>query len=148
MEPWAQDAAFGGNGAEITLNGIAFDGGSNLYTVKYNTGELFRIAIEADGSAGAVTPIAVDPPLVWADGLKALDDAALLVVENDAGRVSLVDLSGDQGAKTVLANELAEPTTAAVLGDSAWVVEGQLSFWFGYPGEPELPFRVKRVFLE
>lgn len=148
MEPWAQDAAFGGSGAEITLNGIAFDGGTNLYTVKYNTGELFRIAIEADGSAGAVTPIAVDPPLVWADGLKALDDATLLVVENDAGRVSLVDLSGDQGAKTVLANELAEPTTAAVLGDSAWVVEGQLSIWFGAPGEPELPFRVQRVFLE
>jgi len=27
-------------------------------------------------------------------------------------------------------------------------VEGQLSFYFGYPGEPTLPFRVRRVHLD
>jgi sugar lactone lactonase YvrE len=148
IAPWIQDDVFGGNPDEITLNGIAFDGESSIYTAKYNTGELFRIAIEADGSAGAITPIAVDPPLAWADGLKVLDADTLLVVENDAGRVSMVTLNGDQGTRTVLANKLAEPTTSAVRGDSAWVVEGQLSYYFGFPGEPTLPFRVKRVFLE
>jgi len=148
VEPWIQDDVFGGNAGEITLNGIAFDGGSSLYTVKYNTGELFRIDIEADGTAGAITPIAVDPPLAWADGLKVLDADTLLVVENDVGRVSRVDLSGAEGTRTVLANQLAEPTTAAIHGDSAWVVEGQLSFYFGFPGEPTLPFRVRRVYLD
>jgi sugar lactone lactonase YvrE len=145
---WLTDEVFGGDPGVFTLNGIAFDGGSSLYTVKYNTGELFRIAINADGTAGAVTPIAVTPPIAWGDGLKALSADRLLVVENDAGRLSVVDLSGDAGAKTVLADDLAEPTTAAVYKESAWVVEGQLSFYFGVPGEPSLPFRVRRVALE
>jgi sugar lactone lactonase YvrE len=145
--PWIQDDAFGGNPGEFSLNGIAFDGASNLYTVKYNTGELFRIAIEADGTAGAITPIAVNPPLAFADGLKVLDADTLLVVENDVGKLSRVKLSGAQGTKTVIADQLAEPTTAAIYGHSAWVVEGQLSFYFGFPGEPTLPFRVKRVGL-
>lgn len=148
IEPWLEDALFGGNPGEITLNGIAFDGQSSLYTVKYTTGELFRIAIEADGSPGAITPITVEPPLVWTDGLKALDASTLLVVENDAGNVSRVELSGAKGKKTILANHLAEPTTSAIHGGSAWVVEGQLSYYFGVPGNPTLPFRVKRVFLD
>jgi hypothetical protein len=148
MSPWITDPAFGGAPGEITLNGITYDGQSSIYTVKYSTGELFRIPIEAGGGPGAVTPIVVTPPIVWADGLKALDASTLLVIENDAGRASVVTLSGAEGAKTVLANKLAEPTTAAVHGDSAWVVEGQLSFYFGFPGEPTLPFGVRRVFLD
>jgi outer membrane protein assembly factor BamB len=148
VAPWREDGAFAGDPGEITLNGIAFDGASNLYTVKYNTGELFRIEIAPDGSAGAVTPIAVDPPLAWADGLKVLDAGTLLVVENDAGRVSRVVLSGASGVKEVVASKLAEPTTAAIHGDSAWVVEGQLSYLFGVPGEPALPFGVERIYLQ
>jgi sugar lactone lactonase YvrE len=144
---WATDDAFGGAPDEVTLNGIAFDGGSNLYTVKYNTGELFRVAMNADGTAGAITPIVVTPPIEWADGLKALSEDALLVVENDVGKLSIVKLSGDTGTKTVLADDLAEPTTAAVYKESAWVVEGQLSFYFGVPGAPTLPFRVRRIEL-
>jgi len=146
--PWLQHDLFGGAEGEFTLNGIAFDGGSNLYTVEYTSGELYRIALEADGTPGAITPIAVQPPLAWADGLKVLDEDTLLVVENDLGQVSRVDLSGAEGVKTVIAEGLAEPTTAAIRGDSAWVVEGQLSFYFGYPGEPTLPFRVRRVHLD
>ena len=90
----------------------------------------------------------VDPPLVWTDGLKALDATTLVVVENDAGNVSKVTLSGTNGTKTILANKLAEPTTSAIHGGSAWVVEGQLSYYFGVPGAPTLPFHVTRVFLE
>ena len=43
---------------------------------------------------------------------------------------------------------LAEPTTAAIHDSNAWVVEGQLSYDFGVPGNPTLPFRVKRGFLD
>jgi hypothetical protein len=44
----------------------------------------------------------------------------------------------------VVADGLAEPTTAALYQRSAWVVEGQLSLLFG-GGTPSLPFRVRRI---
>jgi len=62
--------------------------------------------------------------------------------------LSTVKLSGTKGTKTVLVNNLAEPTTAAIHAGSAWVVEGQLSYSCGVPGEPTLPFHDRRAFVE
>lgn len=147
LEAWAADGAFAVGPGELSVNGIVFDGEDRLYVVKYATGELFSVPILPDGSAGAAEAIQVDPPIQFADGLEMVDEDTLLVVENEIGQVSLVELSGGAGQKVVLANGLAEPTTAALLDDSAWVVEGQLSYLFGAPGNASLPFRVRRVGL-
>ncbi|HEU4533969.1 MAG TPA: hypothetical protein VFS00_07625 [Polyangiaceae bacterium] len=145
LEPWSVSEAFGGGA--ITLNGIAFDGGSNLYTVKYMTHELYRVPIGPGGAAGEPVRIEVEPPIEFPDGIKAIDATTFVVAENDVGKVSLVKVSGDKAQKTVLANGLAEPTTLALVGPNVWVVEGQLSFFFGAPGSPTLPFRLRRFFL-
>ncbi|RKH53352.1 SMP-30/gluconolactonase/LRE family protein [Corallococcus llansteffanensis] len=146
LTTWAEDEAFAPVvEGDFTLNGIAYDGAGTLYVVKSDTGTLFSIAIQADGSAGAPVTIPVEPALEAPDGLEWLDAQRLLVVENTPGRVSVVTHSGGSGTKEVIANGFGEPTTAALTDDGAWVLEAQLGFFFGAPGVPSLPFRVHRV---
>jgi sugar lactone lactonase YvrE len=146
LETWASSPAFDAEPWSITLNGIAIAGPRELYVVKSDTGELFSVPIASDGSAGDPQVIPVDPPLSLPDGLEIADDVSLVVVEN-TGAVARIELTGNHGHRSTLADGLSEPTTAALHRGSAWVVEGQLSHLFGAPGGPELPFRVVRVKL-
>ncbi|GMU01498.1 hypothetical protein KH5H1_56180 [Corallococcus caeni] len=146
LETWASDAAFeASEPGAFTLNGLTWDGGNTLYVVKTDTGDLFSIAIQPDGSAGAPVAIPVSPALETPDGLEWVDDGRLLVVENSAGRASLVTLAGGSGTKEVLANDFLEPTAVALTQEGAWVLESQLSILFGQPGLPSLPFRARRI---
>ncbi|RKH20056.1 hypothetical protein D7X74_05080 [Corallococcus sp. CA047B] len=146
LTTWATDEAFDPvTPGDITLNGIAYDGAGGLHVVKSDTGTLFSIAIQADGSAGVPVAIPVTPAIESPDGLEWLDAQRLLVVENAPGRASIVTLSGGTATKAVLANGFVEPTAAALTEGGAWVLEGQLGFLFGSPGVPSLPFRVHRL---
>jgi sugar lactone lactonase YvrE len=129
LTTWLNDPAFAGEG--FNLNGLAVADGA-LHAVKYNTGELFRIPIGEDGAAGA--------PEV-PDGLRAAGDD-LIVVEG-VGRLTRV---APGGTVTTLAEGLAGPTSVAIAGPDAWVVEGQLGHLFDPDsGAPALPFQVVRV---
>ncbi|RKH37237.1 SMP-30/gluconolactonase/LRE family protein [Corallococcus sicarius] len=146
LTTWASDDAFAPIAeGSFTLNGITYDGASTLYVVKYDSGTLFSIAIQADGSAGAPVTIPVVPAIESGDGLEWLDAQRLLVVENAPGRVSVVTHSGGSGTKQVIANGFVEPTTAALTDEGAWVLEAQMKYLFGTPGDPALPFRVHRL---
>ncbi|WP_375758539.1 SMP-30/gluconolactonase/LRE family protein [Corallococcus exercitus] len=146
LTTWASDDAFApSEPGAFTLNGIAYDGASRLYVVKSDTGTLFSIDIQPDGSAAAPVIIPVAPALETPDGLEWVDSQRLLVVENTAGQASLVTLGEGAGAKEVLANGFVEPTAAALTEDGAWVLESQMGFLFGTPGAPALPFRAYRV---
>lgn len=148
LTTWAENAAFAPDvEGDYTLNGIIHDGANGLYVVKSDTGTLFSIPINPDGTAGAPVVIPVEPALITPDGLERVDAQTLLVVENSAGQASTVTLSGGTGTKAVIANGFTEPTAAAIRGDSAWVLESQMGYLFGVPGTPTLPFRVHRVVL-
>jgi hypothetical protein len=145
LETWSADPAYVNNPGDITLNGIEVDG-DHLFVVSYATGGLFSVPIKPDGSAGVPEAIIIDPPLEMPDGLEIIGENKLLFVSN-TGDVSIVEIDGATAESYVIANELAEPTTAAIYGDSAWVVEGQLSLLFGGAEKPSLPFLVHRVLL-
>ena len=82
------------------------------------------------------------------DGLKALGEDRLLVVDNPAGSVKIITLSGDAGSVMTIANTLDGPTTAAPFDGYAWVLEGQLDHLLGGdPSPPNLPFMARRVAL-
>lgn len=158
-EIWKTDAAldsdaFGANGIVVLDDG---SGNEFVFVVNFTTGTLNRIAIGADGAAGDVvevaltdvgdaeTPITLEGP----DGMKLLDDDTLVVVEGNSGGLSKIDLEdafgeAPKGARTVLSSRLDAPTTVAIDGDSALVVEGQLDDLQGGT-TPEIPFRVVRV---
>jgi sugar lactone lactonase YvrE len=145
LETWSADPAFADEPGNFTVNGIVFDpDSSKLYVVKYSTGQLFSIRVNADGSAGTVHEIQVNSPLQYPDGIEMLHDGVFLVVENNIGRVSVVALWGGSAHRFTIAQGLNEPTTAAIHNRSAWVVEGQGSLLYG-EDEPSLPFRVRRV---
>jgi sugar lactone lactonase YvrE len=148
LEPWlvdpslapAMQGAFG-------LDGIAFDGAGGLYLDKLDTSGLYRVAIQADGSAGAATPIAVTPALASPDGMRVLDAHTLLVIEGP-GRLSKVTVNGATATATALADDLDMPTGVVKTRGFAWVSEGQLGRLFAQPPvAPMLPFAIRRVDL-
>jgi sugar lactone lactonase YvrE len=140
LETWATSPLFSAPPFTITLNGLVFDRGEHrLFVLRYDTGILFSIPVNHDGSAGEPVAIPVDVPLELPDGIEQLDAHTLLVVEN-GGRVSLLELSDGQAVRTVLAEGLSTPTTAALADRSAWVVEAQFS-----AETPVVPFQLVRV---
>lgn len=127
-------------------NGIAFDGAGAIIVDNTSTGALIKIAINADGSAGPLAPIALPRALVGPDGLRLVEPGTVVVVEQYAGALTRVDL-GAQPVLTTLRDGLRDPTSLDVADGNAWVSEGQLSHIFDMTA-PELPFTVVRVALE
>ncbi len=138
---WLTDGAFASDG--FGLNGIAADSAGALYFSKFDTGEIFRVDIDGAEPAN-LTELAVDPAVSGPDGLEVLDDSTLLVVEGFVNQLSTIALDADTGATTVISNRLDGPTTVAIDGDSAWVVEGQVGDLIGGT-QPDVPFRVVRM---
>ena len=124
------------------LDGIAVVG-PDVYVNNNSTGALFRVAL----ATGAVTPIAVTPPLDHPDGMRLAPDGTLVVVEG-VGRLTRVTLAGDTATAAPIAADLDQPTAVALARGAAWVSQGQLGRLFAQPSQaPILPFLVERVAL-
>jgi hypothetical protein len=147
LEVWSSDPRFLSSSGGPSLNGIAWGDGA-IAVVNSDSGALFRIPFQPNGSAGTVTLITLDASIGFPDGLLVLSPGVLLVVDNDNGKLFRVDLSGDTGVVTLLATGLDNPTTVALHDGDAFVVESQFDHFFGVdPTPPDQPFRVKRVWL-
>lgn len=146
-ESWFDDPAFDPAGPmDTTLNGIAIEG-TSVYTVHTASGVLYRLSIDASGAARDLTSIPLGRQLMAPDGLAMIDARSLAVVEGGAGfmsalsRVTLED--GDRGTVDFIEAQIFNfPTTVAVFGDQAWVVNAQLDRL--QTMNPELPFLVTR----
>jgi hypothetical protein len=144
---FAQDSAFsapqsGGAG----LDGIAFGSDGNLYVTTYTAGELLRVEVK-DGKAGRVTKLTGNRPLQFPDALRALGDNRFLLIEGSGG-LDRVVIRGDAFAVTRIHDGFVTPTSVARIGTTAWVSEGQLSFFFDPSKKnlsPSLPFRIYAV---
>jgi len=141
FETFVQDARFvpDSQGA-FGLDGVVYAGGA-LYINKLDTGELFKVGLDK-----SITQITVTPALAGPDGMRALDDHTLLVIEGGANRISKLSLAQEAATATALASDLDMPTGVAIARDSAWVTEGQLGRLFTQQA-PNLPFAVRRVAL-
>jgi len=132
----------GGGGG---LDGIAFGSDGNLYVTTYAAGELFRIDIER-GRARRVTKLQ-GPPLAFPDALRPFGERSFLLVEG-AGTLDRVDIEGDAFTIAPIHGGFRGPTSVTRLDSTAWVSEGQLSFFFDRPHKsqlPTLPFRIYAV---
>jgi len=145
LSQWVTDERFKGEG--INLNGITWSE-NGVYTVKYNSNELFRVVMNEDGSAGVIDKINLSRALDEPDGIKTLASGALLVVEG-AGRLAKINISGLEGVVETVGEGFNVPTTATIIGEEAYVVEGQLDHLpirDNKAGEPD-PFTLKVVQL-
>jgi sugar lactone lactonase YvrE len=150
LTEWINDAQLGIE--QWSLNGIDYDRFNNvIYTVNQREGQLFRIVIEPDGSAGSVTLIETSQELRRPDGLKLIGPDTLATAEGGAGGMAVLDINDDRAHVRRVPAGLDGVTTFALYQGSAWVVEGQSDhFWDPEQAGPEAdpPFRIVRVALD
>jgi sugar lactone lactonase YvrE len=147
FEVWASDPRFGGEG--FNLDGIAFGSDGNLYVNTYNSHRLFKVAVEENGAAGAVTELQPTQALDHPDGLRALGPSEFLMIEG-AGRLDKITVSGDSAKIEVLKDGYKVPVSVWQIGNEAWVLEGQLNLLFdpALKGTKPAPFKAYAVLLQ
>ena len=150
LEVWLDDSRFVGEG--FNLNGIAYDDGA-VFVARYNTGTLHQIAVDADGQAGQITDLQMSADIHGADGLTALGHRRFLIVEGGGlhagarGALLGATVSGGTVTLDTIADDLNVPTTATVIGDTAYVVEGQLDHLFDPTAGSADPYRILAIKL-
>jgi hypothetical protein len=92
-----------------------------VYANNFTTGKLYRIAVNADGSAGAVVPIETSLPFTRPDGLRSVGPRTLLQAEGN-GRVTELTINGSRADVRVLRDGLPRATGVTVVGDNALVL--------------------------
>ena len=115
LHVWASDQQL-----EV-IDGLAFLADGSLYVNNIATGKLFRIPVNADGSAGAIVPIETSLPLVRPDGLRTAGPWKLIQAEQQ-GRVTELTISGDRAEVRVLQENLPRAAGVTIVGDSALVL--------------------------
>jgi streptogramin lyase len=146
MEVWANDPLLAPPAGGAGLDGIAFGTSGSLYVDTYTTGELFRVDV-VDGKAGKVTKLKLSRPLTLSDAIRPLEGNEFLLIEG-AGRLDRMRIQGNRALIETLHDGYAVPTGVAVVGQTAWVSEGQLSYIFdpAKKGQsPNLPFHIYSV---
>src|SRR4029077_10051770 len=146
FEVFASSPQFAPPQEGIGLDGIAFGSDGNVYVTTYTAGGFFRVEVRG-GRAGLVTNLHGKTPLTSPDALRPLGENSFLLVEG-SGTLNRVDIQGDTFAEAPIRGGFREPTSVTRVGSTAWVSEGQLSFFFDRSRKsqsPSLPFRVYAV---
>ena len=115
LEVWASDKEL-----EV-IDGIAFLADGSLYANNFATGKLFRIPVNADGSAGAIVPIETSLPLVRPDGLRTAGAEKLIQAEQQ-GRVTELTIKGNRAEVRVIQDGLARASGVTLVRGSALVL--------------------------
>ena len=103
------------------IDGITFLNGL-LYVNNVRSNKVYRVPVDAAGKAAPAVEIVLDQPLKGPDGMRAAN-GKLLVAENGAGKISVITVTGDKGAVTVIKEGLTTPTAVEPAGDTIWIAE-------------------------
>jgi sugar lactone lactonase YvrE len=149
FEVFAQDSAFSPPQSDSAgLDGMAFGSDGNLYVTTYAAGGLFRVEIRA-GRAGRITALSGDHPLRFPDALRKLGDSSFLLIEG-SGTLDRVVIKDNGFEVTPIRGSFSTPTSVAQIGMTAWVTEGNTTYFFDASKKnltPPLPFRIYAVSL-
>lgn len=115
LEVWASDSAMS------VIDGLSFLADGSLYLNNFMSGKLFRIPVNADGSAGALVPIETSLPLVRPDGMRTAGRKTLIQAEQQ-GRVAELTIDGNRATVRVLKDGLTRASGVTIVGDNAVVL--------------------------
>lgn len=129
LEVWATDPQFApAKKGDVGLDGLAFGADGNMLIDTFVPGQLFMIEVK-DGKAGKITKLKPSRDLDRADAIRAYGDGFLLV--EGKGTLDKVKVSGSDAKVETIAEGYAWPVGVTVVGDTAWVAQGQLDYLFG-----------------
>lgn len=109
------------------VDGIAFVG-TTLYANNVQTNKLFRIPINADGSAGTPVEITTSIPLAGPDGMRA-QNGKLYIAENRANRITELTFSGDSATVRIIKDGYGTATGVQPHGNILWAQESKQHYW-------------------
>ena len=127
------------------LDGLAFGPDGNLYVDRYTPGDLYRINVK-NGKAAGFTKLNSSRPLALTDAIRRYGKDQFLVVEG-VGRLAGFTVKGDNVTVETLNEGYSIPTGVAIVGKTAWLSEGQLSYIFDptKKDQQNLPFHIYPV---
>jgi sugar lactone lactonase YvrE len=128
LEVFATDPVLAPAKDGVGLDGIALGSDGNLYVTTFIPAALFKIAV-TEGKAGAVTALKPSRPLDHADAMRAFGDGLLLIEGN--GKLDKVTIKDDTAEIETIKDGFSEPVSVTVVGNTAWVAEGKLSYIIG-----------------
>lgn len=115
LEVWVSDTAL------AVVDGLAFLADGSLYVNVFTTGKLFRIPVNADGSAGTIVPIETSMPLGRPDGLRSAGPRTLIQAEQQ-GRLTELTITGNRAEVRVVQDGLTRASGVTLVGNSALVL--------------------------
>jgi hypothetical protein len=115
LEMWVTDQRLD------VIDGLALLADGAVYANNFTSGKLFRIPINADGTAGALVPIETSLPLVRPDGLRTAGPKTLIQAEQQ-GRVAELTIDGNRADVRVVQEGLPRASGVTMIGDSAFVL--------------------------
>jgi streptogramin lyase len=115
LDVWITDQRFAG------IDGIAILADGAVYVNTFFGGELFRIPVNTDGSAGTITKIETSMPLSRPDGLRTVGPRTLIQAEGQ-GRFTELTIDGNRAEVRVVKDGLAGATGVTPVGDTVLVL--------------------------
>jgi streptogramin lyase len=115
LEVWVSDQQLD------VIDGIALLADGSVYANNFATGRLYRIPVNADGTAGVVVPIETSMPFSRPDGLRTVGPRTLLQAEGQ-GRLTELTINGNRAEVRVVQDDLPGATGVTIVGNSALVL--------------------------
>ncbi|WP_157597749.1 MULTISPECIES: hypothetical protein [unclassified Rhizobacter] len=130
---WKEDSALTGSGPYPGLNGIAIDGGREVYvSLVAAASYLLRIDLRTDGQAGEVTRIEAPRTMKNVDAIRAWRPGRLVLFESNAfgdkpygGQITVARIEGSKLDLLTVVTGLNDPSSGAVLDDRVYFIESK-----------------------
>jgi sugar lactone lactonase YvrE len=122
LEVWLKDDKLAG------IDGIGIGGDGNLIVNSVTAGKMFRVVVNKDGSAGALTELAPSMKLDKPDGMRAIGGNRFLQAEGGAGRIAEVTVSGDTATIKPIKEGVPGLTAMTVARGKVWALNAKLAY--------------------
>lgn len=129
------------------IDGIVFGGDGALYMNIVSKGQLMRVDRGSDGAMTGLTELTLSQPVAGPDGFRLIKGNRFLLAEGNSGRVDEVVIDGDHAVITVLKEGLVSPPGVAVVGHTAYALEGKILYLIDpkLKGQDPGPFLVRAI---
>jgi sugar lactone lactonase YvrE len=116
----------------VGIDGVTWGNGA-LYVNNVDKNLLYRVDLNADGSAKSLTELQTSVPVKGPDGMRFGQDGKLYLAENKAGQVDEVALDGDKATIKPIKDGFQTSTAVSEVGNVLWV--GEAKFGQKAPGQ-------------